>query len=272
VLFRIDQRVGTPPDGASETGQDWGLPVYDWEAFKDDDFAWIKARAMRAGQLYSLYRVDHALGFYRTYFRSTDGKQSGFTPADERGQMALGERIMRIMSRWGEVVAEDLGAVPPFLRPSLDKIGVPGYRVLRWEQEEERFRDPASWPAHSVATNATHDTETTADWFDGLTLEEREKLKRVPGLGDLDIGAPFSQRTGDLILRVLYRSPSTLALTLFQDALGERERINTPGSVGGTNWRFRAPKNADELLADSATTERLAALAKETGRAPAKRS
>ena len=114
-LFRMDQHVGTPPDESSKTGQDWGLPVYDWDAFKDDDFAWIKARATRAGQLYSIYRVDHALGFYRTYFRSTDGKQSGFTPPDERSQIALGERIMRFMSRWGEVVAEDLrrGAAVP---------------------------------------------------------------------------------------------------------------------------------------------------------------
>jgi 4-alpha-glucanotransferase len=123
-----------------------------------------------------------------------------------------------------------------------------------------------------VATNATHDTETTADWYDALPPEEREKLKRTPGFGDLDAAAPFSQRTADLILRALYRSPSTLALTLFQDALGSRERINTPGTVGGTNWRFRAAKSADELLADRETTERLAALAKETGRAPAKRS
>ena len=149
---------------------------------------------------------------------------------------------------------------------------MPGYRVLRWEEEEERFRDPATWPVHSVATNATHDTETTAEWYDSLTPEERDKLKRVPGLGDLDAAAPFSERTADLILRVLYRAPSTLALTLFQDAIGGRERINTPGSVGAGNWRFRASKTADELLADRATTERLAALAQETGRAPAKRS
>ena len=71
---------------------------------------------------------------------------------------------------------------------------------------------------------------------------------------------------------MLYRSPSTLALTMFQDALGSRERINTPGTVGGANWRFRAAKTADELLANRATTARLAALAKETGRAPTKRS
>src|SRR6185436_13738546 len=133
-----------------------------------------KARAMRAGELFPMYRVDHTIGFYRTYFRSTDGKTAGFSPPDERAQVALGERIMRIMSRWGEVVAEDLGTVPPFLRPSLQKVGVPGYRVLRWERDGETYRDPASWPAASVATNSTHDTDTTAAWYDDLPLEERE--------------------------------------------------------------------------------------------------
>ena len=30
--FRIDASVGVPPDAFSETGQDWGLPVYRWDA------------------------------------------------------------------------------------------------------------------------------------------------------------------------------------------------------------------------------------------------
>ena len=50
------------------------LPVYDWPAMARDDFSWIRARATRAGELFSLLRVDHALGFYRTYSRSPDGK------------------------------------------------------------------------------------------------------------------------------------------------------------------------------------------------------
>jgi hypothetical protein len=67
------------------------------------------------------------------------------------------------MMRWAEVIAEDLGTVPPFLRPSLETLGVPGYRVLRWEKDEQgAYRDPATWPEVSVCTNATHDTDTTA--------------------------------------------------------------------------------------------------------------
>ena len=103
------------------------------------------ARAKRAGELYGLYRVDHAVGFYRTYSRSTDGRDQRLLAARRtRTQIQRGERLMRMMSRFGEVVAEDLGALPGFLRPSLERIGVPGYRVLRWEREGRRRRLPRS--------------------------------------------------------------------------------------------------------------------------------
>ena len=32
-----------------------------------------------------------------------------------------------------------------------------------------------------MATNATHDTETTADWYDALSREERERLEESRG-------------------------------------------------------------------------------------------
>jgi len=270
--FRLDRRLGTPPDpeGGSPEGQDWGLPVYDWPALERDDFAWIRERAMRAGELFSLYRVDHALGFYRTYFRGTDGKTSGFVPPDETAQLRLGESLMRIMSRFGEVVAEDLGSTPPYLRPSLERLAIPGYRVLRWERDGDAYRDPASWPAASVATNATHDTDTTAAWYDGLPPEEREKLRAALGLGELDPEKPFDDRARDLLLRAIYAAPSTLSLVPFQDAMGTRERINVPGVAGNGNWTFRIAKTIAELEADEATNRRLHDLASDTGRAPAR--
>jgi isoamylase len=267
-LFRIDRHVGTPPDESSPTGQDWGLPVYDWEALQRDELSWIKARAMRAGELFSLYRIDHAIGFYRTYYRSEDGRVSGFTPAEESEQVRLGERIMRLMGRFGEVVAEDLGAVPPFLRPSLERLGVPGYRVLRWERDGDSFRDPASWPVAAVATNGTHDTETTAEWYDALTQEERARLRTVPGLEGLDPTRSFDNQARDLLLRAIHSAPSTLSLILYQDAMGTRERINSPGTVAQENWSYRTDRSVEELATETEHTTRLARLAAETGRAP----
>jgi glycogen operon protein len=265
-LFRTDLRVGTPPEPGAPDGQDWGLPVYDWSALERDRFAWMRERATRAGALFGLHRLDHVMGLYRTFARSVDGREKGFLPAHEREQIQQGEILLRLFGQWAEIVAEDLGAVPPFLRPSLEKLGVPGYRVLRWEKDGDAFRDPATWPECSVATNATHDTDATAAWFDGLPPPERDRLRRVPGLGDLPGKGPFDERSRDLLLRVIYNAPSRLVLVPFQDALGTRDRINTPGKADASNWRYRAARSIEELLADRETTERLARLAAESGR------
>ena len=44
-LFRFDRTTGTPPDAFSATGQDWGLPVYRWDAMARDDHRWLRQRA-----------------------------------------------------------------------------------------------------------------------------------------------------------------------------------------------------------------------------------
>ena len=74
-LFRPGLRVGTPPDFFSAAGQDWGLPLFDWKAMEQSGFAWMRRRAERAGRLFGLYRVDHVIGMYRTYYRSADGRR-----------------------------------------------------------------------------------------------------------------------------------------------------------------------------------------------------
>ena len=85
-------------------------------------------------------------------------------------------------------------------------------------------------------------------------------------LGGLDPARPFDDRARDLLLAALYAAPSTLALIPFQDAMGTRERINVPGTVNETNWRYRAARDIDDLSADRADIERLQKLAAEAGR------
>src|SRR5688572_26980900 len=45
--FRIDASVGVPPDAFSETGQDWGLPVYRWDVVAASNDEWLRQRARR---------------------------------------------------------------------------------------------------------------------------------------------------------------------------------------------------------------------------------
>ena len=171
------------------------------------------------------------------------------------------------MQQFGEVVAEDLGPVPPYLRSSLERSFIPGYRVLRWEKDGDRYRDPGTWPVVSTAAHSTHDTSGIADWYDHLTKGERTHLAELPAFHELDPAKGYDDRVRDTLLRGIYAAPSILSIVPLQDASGTRERINTPGTVSESNWSYRMAADLETLERDVATAERLRHLATETGRA-----
>src|SRR5688572_25132822 len=206
--FMLDASVGTPPDPFSATGQDWGLPVYRWPEVAADDFQWLRMRGRRAADLFDGFRIDHLVGFYRTFVRPDEGEPY-FLPGDEREQIDQGERIMRVFLETGAAVtAEDLGTVPGYVRDSLMRLGLPGYHILRWErrwhEEGQPFIDPADWPPNGVATSGTHDTEALSEWWEHAPDGERRML-----LGP-DAPASFAPHVRDALLASLYRSASNL--------------------------------------------------------------
>jgi len=264
--FRLDASVGTPPDDFSATGQDWGLPVYRWEVIERDGYEWLQQRARRCTELFDGFRVDHLIGFYRTYYREHD-KRAAFSPPDEPSQIAQGERILRLLEGFGvQIVAEDLGTVPDFVRESLTRLHVPGYKVLRWEREwnaaGKPFRDPSLYPALSLATSGTHDTETLAEWWDEADSEERRQAVEWPALraAGCDPSAEFDDRLRDGLLQTLFASGSNLVVVPVQDIFGWRDRINTPAVVDDVNWRWRMPWPVDVLGDEPVPRERAAFL------------
>ena len=255
--FRLDMSVGAPPDAFSASGQDWGMPVYQWSALAAEDYRWLRERARRSADLYDGYRVDHLVGFYRTYGRMKDGGDGFFTPADESSQRALGEAVLGLFRGAGaEIIAEDLGTVPDFVRASLARLGIPGYRVFRWERYwhdgGQPFRDPADYPPLSVAASGTHDTEPVAVWWDHAPEAERSQVSRLPSVQRLTGGVdlthePFNDTVRDALLEILYASASELLLVPVQDAFGWRDRINEPATVSDGNWTYRLPWLVDTL-------------------------
>jgi 4-alpha-glucanotransferase len=255
--FRLDLSVGAPPDAFSATGQDWGMPVYQWSALAAEDYRWLRERARRSADLFDGYRVDHLVGFYRTYGRAKDGGEGFFTPADESAQRALGETVLDMFRSAGaEIIAEDLGTVPDFVRASLARMGIPGYRVFRWERhwhdQGQPFRDPSQYPPLSVAASGTHDTEPVAVWWDNAGETERRQVSELPSVRRVTAGADLTHRrfdatVRDALLEVLFAAASDLLLVPIQDAFGWRDRINEPATVGDVNWTFRLPWPVDTL-------------------------
>jgi 4-alpha-glucanotransferase len=272
--FWLDATVGAPPDSFSETGQDWGMPVYRWDVIASGGYTWMRDRARRMAALFDGFRIDHIIGFFRTYARPKRG-QPFFIPADEPSQIAQGDALLRLFINTGAVVvAEDLGVVPHFLRASLDRLGVPGYRVMRWERAWHEpgspFLDPRGYPPRSVAATGTHDTETMAAWWDGLAGDDRGAvLRMLEGMG-----AAVRQEWGtpeiiDALLAATYASASDELFIPMQDLFGWRDRINTPATITDDNWTWRLPWAVDNLLAVPEAARRadfLQTLATATGR------
>ncbi len=249
--FRLDVSVGVPPDAFSATGQDWGMPLYRWDVIAGEDFRWLRERARRGADLFDGYRIDHLVGFYRTYGRPKTGGAGFFTPPDEPSQLALGERLLDVFRGAGsEIIAEDLGTVPDFVRASLARLGVPGFRVFRWEREwrvkGQPFRDPSAYPPVSVASSGTHDTEPLAVWWDEVSEDDKRNVSELPTVGQASGGAnlvtaPYDPVVRDALLEALFASGSDLLLLPVQDAFGWRDRINEPGTVNDDNWTYRLP-------------------------------
>jgi 4-alpha-glucanotransferase len=268
-LFRFDATVGVPPDAFSATGQDWGMPVYRWDVMDRDDYRWLRQRAKRSARLFHGYRIDHLVGFYRTFSRPLDSGHGSFDPSSEPDQLALGERLMAIFTGCGaRIIAEDLGVVPDFVRRSLTRLGIPGYKVFRWEREwktpGQPFRDPTGYAPLSVATTGTHDTDPIATWWDTAGADERIAFARLPQIAPVLNGrpetAPFTPALRDAILRALYGSGSDVLLIPFQDVFGWTDRINTPATVTDDNWTWRLPWPVDTLGHQEEASDRAAVL------------
>ncbi len=259
--FRLDASVGVPPDATSPKGQDWGLPAYRWDVSAAADHEWLRLRARRTAALFDGFRVDHLVGFFRTYIWERD-RSAAFSPAKKVDQRRQGEAILELIGKEGaHIIAEDLGTVPDFVRESLARLEIPGLKVLRWErcwdEPEQPFRDPADYPRTSVAMTGTHDTETLAEWWDSAAEEERQLCAEVPTMEAAGLTpSPFSPAVRDALIRALCAAPSELVLLPIQDIFGWRDRLNIPGLVGSGNWRWRLPWPVEDLLTEPAAVER----------------
>ena len=270
-FFRFDATVGVPPDAYSAEGQDWGLPVPRWEEMRADGDRWLHLRADRAAELYDAFRVDHVVGLYRTYARPIDKSTPFFIPEGESRQRAQGERILTLLGEKAEVLAEDLGTVPDFVRASLVGQEIPGTKVLRWENDLGVPRDVTKFPTVSVAVTGTHDTEALYTWWEGLADWEREHQLKQPFLAHLrgKDEKRYTPQTKAALLELAYASSSDALLTPITDALGWKERMNTPGTVGPHNWTFRLPWTLPQLFSAAepvAAAQELAHLAERYGR------
>ena len=319
--FHLDWCGGSPPEGLGQDdpffqqwGQNWGIPLYRWDHMQENGFAWWEKRIARLTRIFQIFRLDHILGFYRIYaFPWRPERNHEFVGLNHDQAAALtGGRLPRWFLRpddtvenkaanlddgdarlrsilssahGAEVIAEDLGWVPEYVRPHLADLGITGFRIPHWDCNDHGHPTPGNaFPENTFATFSTHDhdpingiwrnclrmihqhhehpTEQTAWMLNGAhnTLRILSEFAGIP----ISHQAPWPSFTEGIRLRLikaLFSSNSRYAVLMITELFSLDDRFNHPGTTGGENWRFRLPWTLKEIRADSRLDENCKKLA-----------
>jgi 4-alpha-glucanotransferase len=210
-LFDLDWSGGAPPEPFFAAGkfvrvwgQNWGIPLYKWDAHRAQNFAWWRQRVLATSLIFNAFRIDHVLGFFRIYSfpwlpqendayvdltpeqakEKAKGRVPHFIPREdepeENGELncADGEALLRIIQQAATttaVVAEDLGVVPKYVPKLLQKLGIPGFAIPQFavDPETREYVPRDKMPELSIATWGTHDHAPLAVWYQDLTRRWR---------------------------------------------------------------------------------------------------
>ena len=330
--FLLDWCGGSPPEGMSQSdpffqqwGQNWGIPLYRWDHMKANGFAWWQTRIARLTEIFQMFRLDHILGFYRIYaFPWRPERNSAFlglsheqaaalnggrlprwflrpddTASNKSANRADGDVRLRAIlkaANHAEVIAEDLGWVPDYVRPHLAHLGIAGFRIPHWDCNEYGSPTPgARFPEHSFATYSTHDhdpvngiwrgclhaiqqhqdnpTEQSGWQVQGAhhTLRILSEFADIP-LPDYGPWPPYTEGIRLRLIKALFASHSRYASVMITELFSLDVRINHPGSSGAHNWSFRLPWSLHEIQSEPAlyeTCQKFATAIHLTQRAPA---
>lgn len=319
--FDLEWSGGSPPERVfkddlfvQKWGQNWGIPLYRWAEMERDGFSWWRRRVGKLTDVFHIFRIDHVLGFYRIYsFPWRPQRNAEFLPLDEQearartggrlpqflehdddtpehraANRAAGDKYIRMVQEAAgeaEVVGEDLGTVPDYVRPHLLERGVPGFKIPQWEvHPDDHAVSGREYPECSFTTYATHDhppMRAMWDWNRGVMLEHPDEGERWKAGRELRLLAefsgwdqgrgfpPYDDEVKWQLLRGLLASASRLAACMITDLFGMTDRFNVPGIVSDANWRTRLPFTIRQLHDDPALAgeaARFRDLARETGR------
>jgi 4-alpha-glucanotransferase len=318
-IFDTSLSSGAPPEKIFKSdpftenwGQNWGFPLYNWEAMSRDNFAWWRRRLEASREVFHLLRVDHALGFFRIWnfpwrpednarftFLSpeqakviTGGRLPGFTPFDDSTESnreynrRQGEMLFRVfLEETGphRLIAEDLGEMSPYVRPTLEALEIPGFKIPMWEVDEAGALLPGTtYQRLSLATFATHDHPTIRQYWEdwnaeaakpGKGAKARKEMREILdfcGQPGIPVPCAYTPEVHSAFIHGLFASNSWLVVHQITDIFGSSDRFNVPGAVGDQNWTTRVEgeiKEWDKLYKNELLMCSLAL--RETGRVPA---
>ena len=234
--------AGVPPDYFSETGQLWGMPVFDWKALKKRKYDWWMQRIEQNLELFDLVRFDHFRAFSE-YWEVPAGHETAVNGRWKKGPG--GKLFKKLRKKYDDlpIIAEDLGEIDQPVRDLMHDFSLPGMKVLHFAFGKDMSQSgyiPHHHVSNAVVYTGTHDNNTTRGWYQkDLRAADR---KRLAAYLQREITA---DNVSEELVRTAFSSVCQLAIAPMQDFLnlGPEAIMNRPSTPTG-NWAWRMAKGA----------------------------
>jgi 4-alpha-glucanotransferase len=289
--------AGAPPDWFNPHGQNWVLAPLSPVGLREGAYATFAAALRHNMRHAGAVRIDHVMGLKRLFWIP-----EGASPAEGAYVRYPFTDLARIIALESErhrclVIGEDLGTVPRGFRPAMQRAGLMSCRVLYFERAQGgAFVPPEAYPRQALVSVSTHDLPTIRGFWTYRDVKWRDLLRRFPdedalrdaraerdrdrvlllqalqraGLlpAGIDPDQPPDEPSDELVLavhRYLAETPGHLLMVQLEDALGEEEQPNLPGTDEHPNWRRKLGRSL-EALADEPMVAQIAEAMAAAGR------
>lgn len=262
--FPPDISAGAPPDAVFTGGQTWAFPPLHPHTMRQQGYRYLMAVLRRHLEHATMLRIDHVMGLHRLFWIPKDMEPAQGVYVRYNAEELYAILTLESHRNRAAIVGEDLGTVPPYVRPAMRQHGLYRTYVVQYELISDKRRGLSSIPRDAVASLNTHDMPPFAAFWRGLDVEERRVLGLLDGamahqeavqrkatrqaLVDflrrrgLDVGggSPVSEVLNSLLV-LLGASRARVLLVNLEDLWRETKPQNVPGVEEGLpNWCRKA--------------------------------
>jgi len=251
---------GAPPDPVFTSGQNWGFPPLHPENIRDNHYEYFIKSIRHQLSCANMLRIDHIMNFHRFFWipegmENRQGVYVRYNPEEFYAILTLESWKNRAI-----IIGEDLGMVPPEVRPKMEKHGI--FRMFVGQYQLISENQLGVVPAKSIASLNTHDMFPFASFWQEEDIIHRQKIKLIDSaraekelyqrrqikriLSEMLIRDKTGWHPDDIdciyqaILGFLGRSPAYGVIVNLEDLWSETRPQNIPGTQNENNWTRKA--------------------------------
>ena len=266
--FAMGMKGGAPPDPVFTSGQNWSFPPLHPEKIRRQGYGYVIRSLQHQLEQAGMLRIDHVMHLHRLFcipegMENREGVYIGYKADELYAILTLESHRYQAI-----IIGEDLGMVPPEVRPMMEAHGI--YRMFVSQYEFIAGNKPEEIPSRTAASLNTHDIFPFAAFWKDRDIAERKKLNLIDRKVALEETAQRSevkkalsgllpyQPPGEAIsrdaravfmalLELLSASPAYALIVNLEDLWEEIRAQNIPGTQRRQNWTRKARFSFEEF-------------------------